>query len=114
MGGISGVVFPGDCVVLLGSLGNPVPIRAPNVLPAGPNLVIRLTCLGGGLLPSLVVGRAVVGLLPSQGGTGWGAHLLRVNCFLPGREGAQLPGNCSLPEKEVEQWPERMEVFVGN
>ena len=114
MGGISGVVFPGDSVVLLGSLGDPVPIRVPNALPAGPILVIGLTSLGGGLPPSLAGGRAVVGLLPSPGGTAWGAHLLRVNCFLPGREGAQLPGNCSLPEKEVEQWPERMEVFAGD
>ena len=39
-----------------------------------------------------------------------------MNCFLPGREGAQLPGNCSLPRKEVEQWPERRELrlFVGD
>ena len=113
-GGTSGVIFPGDSVVLLGSLGNPVPIRMPNALPAGPILIIRLTCLGGGLPPSLVGGRAVVGLLPSPGRTAQGALLLRVNCFLPGREGAQLPGNCSLPGKEVEQWPERMEVFVGD
>ena len=113
MGGISGVIFPGHSVVLLGSLGNPVPIRTPNALPAGPIMTIRLTCLGGGLPPSLAGGRAVVGMLPSPGGTAWGAHLQRVNCFLPGQEGAQLPGNCSLPGKEVEQWPERMEVFVG-
>ena len=41
-------------------------IRAPKALPAGPISIIRLTCLGGGLPPSLVGGRAVVGLLPSQ------------------------------------------------
>ena len=34
MGGISGVVFLGDSVVLLGSLGNPLPIRVPSALPA--------------------------------------------------------------------------------
>ena len=113
MGGISGVVFLGDSVVLLGSPGNPVPIRAPNALPAGPILVIRLTCLGGGVPPSLVGGRAVGGLLPSPGRTAWGACLPRVNCFLPWREGAQLPGNCYLPGKEVMQWPERMGVFAG-
>ena len=114
MGGISGVIIPGDSVILLGSLGKSVPTRMPNAMPVGPILIIRLTCLGGGLPPSLVGGRAVVGLLPSPGRTAWGAHLLRVNCFLPGREGAQLPGNCSLPGKEVEQWSERMEVFAGD
>ena len=114
VGGISGVNFLGNSVVLLGSLGNPVPIRAPTALPAGPILVIRLTCLGGGLPPSLVGGRAVVGLLPSPGRTAWGPQMLRVNYFLPGWEGAQLPGNCSLPGREVEQWPERMEVFAGD
>ena len=68
------------------------------------------------MLPSLVGGRAVEELLPSPGGIAWGVHLLRVNCFLPGREGMQLPGNCSLPGKEVEQWPERRELrlFVGD
>ena len=114
VGGIGGVIFPGDSVVLLGSLGNPVPVRVPNALPNGPILVIRLTCLGGGLPPSLVGGRAVLGLLPSPGRTAWGAYLPMVDCFLPGREGAQLPGNCSFPGKEVEQWPERMEVFAGD
>ena len=66
--------------------------------------------------PSLVGGRAVVELLPSLDRTAWRAHLLRVNCFLPGREGAQLSGNCSLPGKEVEQWPERrkLSLFVGD
>ena len=54
----------------------------------------------------------MVGLLPSPGRAAWGAHLPGVNCFLPGREGVQLPGNCSLLGKEVEQWPERMGVFV--
>ena len=90
MGGISGVVFPGDSVVLLGSLGNPVPIRMPNALPAGPISIIRLTCLGGGLPPSLVGGRAVVGLLPSPGGTTWGA---------PPTKGELLPsweGRCAI------------------
>ena len=112
-GGSGAIIFPGDSV-LLGSLGNPVPITAPKALPAGPILIIRFTCLGGGLPPSLAGGRAVVGLLPSPGRTSWGAHLLWVNCFLPGREGVQLPGNCSLPGKEVEQWPERRELFVGD
>ena len=66
--------------------------------------------------PSLVGGRAVEEVLPSLGRIAWGAHLLRVNCFLPGREGVQLPGNCPLPEKEVEQWPARRELslFVGD
>ena len=91
-----------------------MPIRVPKALPAGPILITRLTCLGGGLPSSLAGGRAVVGLLPSPGSSAWGAHLLRVNCFLPGREGAQLPGNCYLPGKEVEQWPERRELFVGD
>ena len=48
-----------------------MPIRVPSALPAGPILVIRLTCLGGGLPPSLVGGRAVVELLPSPGRTAW-------------------------------------------
>ena len=34
------------------------------------------------------------------------------NCFLPGKEGEQLPGNCYLPEKEGEQWPERRELSL--
>ena len=89
MGGISVVAFLGDSFVLLGSLGNPVPIRAPSALPAGPILVIRLTCLGGGLPPSLAGGRTVVGLLPSPGGTAWGAPV----------EGELLPsweGRCAI------------------
>ena len=116
VGGIGDVIFPGDSVVLLESLGNPVPIRMPKALTAGPILIIRLTCLGGGMPPSLVRGRAVEEVLPSPSRIAWGAHLPRVNCFLPGREGAQLPGNCPLPEKEVEQWPERRELslFVGD
>ena len=40
----------------------------PEALPAWPILIIRLTCLGGGLSPSLEGGRAVVELLPSPGG----------------------------------------------
>ena len=36
--------------------------------------------------------------------------MLGENCFLPGKEGEQLPGNCYLPEKEGEQWPERREL----
>ena len=88
----------------------------PKTLPARPIWIIGLTCLGGGMPPSLVGGRAVGEMLPSPGRPAWGAHLLRVNCFLPGREGVQLPGNCSLPGKEVEQWPERRELslFVGD
>ena len=90
MGGIGGVVFPGNSVVLLGSLVDPVPIRVPNALPAGPILVIRLTSLGGGLPPSLVGGRAVVGLLPSPGRTVWGG---------PPAKGELLPsweGRCTI------------------
>ena len=114
-GGSGDVIFLGDSVVLLlGSLGNPVPIRAPKTLPAGPILIIRLTCLGGrsASFPSRRESCSGNAAFPRQNCLG--GHLLRVNCFLPGREVAQLPGNCSLPGKEVEQWPERMELFVGD
>ena len=92
-----------------------MPIRTPNALPAGPIMTIRLTCLGGRIasFPSRRESCSGNAAFPQAELPG-GAHLLRVNCFLPGQEGAQLPGNCSLPGKEVEQWPERMEVFVGD
>ena len=34
------------------------------------------------------------------------------NCFLPGREGEQLPGNCYLPGKEGELWLERRKLSL--
>ena len=137
--GVGAVVFPGDSVVLLGGLGNPIPIGTPIAWPDGPIRSVGLTCLGSYLeLPPSLLGRGVeggcclswadlpggcqcCGLVASFLGRE-GAQLpgncflpgregvpLPGSCFLPGREGAQLPGDCCLPGKEAEQWPEGVE-----
>ena len=97
-GVISGVVFLGDSVVLLGSLGNPVPIRVPNTLPAGPILVIELTCLGG----------RIASFLSRRESCGGIAAFPRQNCLGgPLAKGELLPsleGRCAIAWELLSSW----------